>query len=219
MNHHQSLLRHRSALVGAAIAIAAGVSGCASTAKPAASSTVTVTRNATPARTATPVVPPSLAGTMPAGKAGTPRGGVLNLADVDQSNASAVAIAAMRASLGVDTRIDATRFDAQRRSAPLLAPKLAALSRGPAGGNGGIDATWTQLAAHHGYSAVTATSTPQEGQPADTPTTAVRSLTVRVISHGDRGWTSKGTPALWIVTLTREPVGWRVANVQDLGDT
>lgn len=208
--------RRTTALLGAVAVIGASMTGCS-----AAEKTATTTRTSSPAATqpTTATVPPSLAATMPPGLAGDPRGGTLDLSKVDQTNPTAVAAAQLRASLTIDTAIDTTRFDAQRRSAPLLTPKLAALSRAPAGGNGGIDARWIALAARHGYTTVTTTNTPQEGQPADTATTAVRSLTVRVTSHGDRGWTSSAPAELWIVTMTKEPAGWRVSAVQDLGQT
>lgn len=146
-----------------------------------------------------------------------PRGGGVGLATVSQGDPSSVAVAAMRASLTVDTAIDVAPLDAQRRTAPFLDTKLAALSRLPVGGNGGSDAAWVRLGEHHGYTTVAAKSTPQEGQPGDTPTTAVRSITVTVTSRGSNGWHTTGTPQLWIVTLTHEPLGWRVSDLNDLG--
>ncbi len=209
------------ALSAAALAAVVGVAGCGSSpVTPGLTVTVTAPGTHRPDSTppsAVPTVPSSLAGTVTPGKAGVPRGGGLNLAAVNQSDPTSVAVAALRASLTVDTAIDVAPLDAQRRVIPLLDTTLAALALQPVGGNGGSDATWVALGAHHGYTTVVAANTPQEGQPADTPTTAVRSITTKVTSHGAGGWRAAAPAVIWIVTLTHEPGGWRMSTLRDLG--
>lgn len=204
----------------AAVLAGAGLTGCAHSSGPSTSSTTAHSTTVASSASSSPgvaTVPPSLAVKVPTGRGGVPRGGVVNLNAVDQGDPTSVAIAMMRRSLQVDTEIDAVPLDAERRAAPLFIPKLAAIAAGPVGGNGGVDASWITLSAHHGYTTVAAAATPQEGQPADTATTAVRSLTVTVTSHGDHGWHKSAPAELWILTLTREVDGWRVQKIQDLG--
>ena len=201
--------------ITATLSAALVLTGCAA---PSTHPGNTTPPTATSASTTTPSsTPPLPTATVPAGKPGVPRGGAPNITAVHQQDASSVAASVMQTFATTDTRIDTTPFDAERRALPLLGDPLAAALRVPVGGNGGSNAAWTQLYAHHGWTTATATVVALDVPDAtgDTTTLAVRQLAVATTAHGANGWQPPATKATWIVTLRRasKRAPWRVTQV------
>ncbi|NYJ76461.1 hypothetical protein [Allobranchiibius huperziae] len=213
----------RAARTSVAITVVIGsmaLTGCADK-RTKAAVTVTVTPSHTvtsPATSsATPTIPTT---TLPAGRAGTPRGGAPDLGGVNQKDASAVAASVMRVFATQDTALDTTTLDAERRAEPLLGAPLAAAVKLPLTGNGGGGAAWTVLTAHHGWTTAVAKTVPMTDVPdqtGDSPTLAVRQVDVTSTGHGTGNWTSKPATAVWIVTCRRTAATapWRVTQVYD----
>lgn len=151
--------------------------------------------------------------TAPATAKGTPRGPLPEPDRVDQSNAAAVAVAYLRTAETIDTRIDNSRNDAQRRAARWLTPDLAQeLAKGLPGGAG-----WAELEKKSAWTKAEVTDvTPSGGDPTAGLTSA-RVLQVEVTTYG-RGRKAIGTAVTTTtaVTLQRasESKPWRVSDMQ-----
>ncbi|MFF9483024.1 hypothetical protein [Streptomyces sp. NPDC014733] len=164
-----------------------------------------------PAPTAHPTATYSPPPTMPTGKPGTPKGGLPK--DVDEKDATAVAKAIAEVAFTYDTQLDRTRADAQRRTARWLTPAYAKTALGqpvaPPGAN------WDQMAAHHGYTTVTARQA-HDTAPAGTPTSAYRQFEVTVKFRGRGSWT--GPDEHWVtwLHLTRSTASspWRADSMR-----
>ncbi|MFL4496491.1 hypothetical protein ACJ6WD_35415 [Streptomyces sp. VTCC 41912] len=169
----------RLAAAAATVLVAAAAAGCGSqddnTPTPAPS-------HSSPAPTARPTATYSPPQAMPSGKAGTPKGLPTT---VNEEDATAVAHALAVTAFTYDTALDRTPADAQRRAGRWLTPAYAktALAQ-PVAPPG---ASWNQMAAHHGYTAVTARQA-HDTAPASTQTSAYRQFEVTVQFRGRDGW-------------------------------
>lgn len=153
---------------------------------------------------------------VPTGKAGVPRGGVLDpgaVKDRGGKGADAVADAVAATFYRHDTRLDTSPADAGRRAAPWLTPAYAAALAAPRPGGGG--AAWLELADHDGYTTTAVTTVTESGAPPDTGTAAYRQRQVIVTAHGSAGWTRRpDTHALFIrLTRTDPDAPWKVQAV------
>jgi hypothetical protein len=133
---------------------------------------------------------------------------------VDGSSASAVSKAFARASFLQDTRIDRSPSDAARRAARWARPSYAAELSSPGRAPGG--AAWNAMAAHDGYTTVTATQNDDDGRPPDELRRAYRAWDLTLTPRGAAGWTGKKRHEVMYVTLTRRggDAPWRVASEQ-----
>lgn len=151
--------------------------------------------------------------TAPATAKGTPRGPLPEPDRVDQSNAAAVAVAYVRTAETIDTRIDNSRNDAQRRAARWLTADLAQeLAKGLPGGAG-----WAELEKKSAWTKAEVTDvTPSGGDPT-AGLTSDRVLQVEVTTYG-RGRKAIGAAVTTTtaVTLQRasESKPWRVSDMQ-----
>lgn len=146
---------------------------------------------------------------VPTGKQGVPRGNFPS--HVDSRDATAVSKAFARASCLSDTRLDVSPFDAPRRAARWATPAYAGKLSQPGVQPGG--AVWQAMAAHHGYTTVTAVPNQDDGRPADQLRRARRAWSLTITGHGDGGWTGQSRQQVMYVTLTRAggQAPWRVA--------
>ncbi len=182
---------------------------------PATSSSAQKSAAAPPAPTmagsASGAAAPKAADTTTAGPhhAASPRGGVAEWSAADTPDQVAGKYAAM--TWAVDTVTDQGPIAAQYRAAQYATEDLAhqLQSGGPANGGG---ASWSTLAAHHGWTtaAVEVTSTPDAP---DTPTAKFRQVVVSITAHGAAGWTDPHLyPAqVMFVQLSPASSGWRVS--------
>ncbi len=167
----------------------------------------TVTSTARPTQSAfTPRPLP----TYPAGRAGTPAGGIPPATTLTSPDPDVVARAALTATWTSDTALDTSPADAARRALPwlggALARTVAAAARPIAPG-----ATWNTWAAHHAHTVVVVAPVSDE-HPPDTASTADREYLLTVTPVGP-GW--HGTPAIAVVNLqlTRTGHSWRVTQL------
>jgi hypothetical protein len=166
----------------------------------------------------TPPTPTTVINTLdpqniPAGKTGQPRGGVIEASTVNNTNADAVATAAVETMYRYDTRLDNTPMDATRRARPWLTSDYAVAVAKPMPGDGGAD--WITLAKHDGYTITSVKDAHDDGAPPDDPTHASRQRVVTVIPHGSAGWTSPPTVVTVFVTLVRptSSAPWQISGV------
>lgn len=112
-----------------------------------------------------------------------------------------------------DTVVDRTPADAARRAAKLATPTLAQQLRAAvsAAAPGAQWQTWT---AHHAYTRVQLLPNHDNGQPADTTTTAVRSWQVQVTPVGDNGWTGSPQTLVVYLALTKSAGQWAVSDLR-----
>jgi hypothetical protein len=153
---------------------------------------------------------PKPASPVPTGKPGLPEGGLVDPATVNQRDADAVGQAALTDMYRQDTTIDTSPTDALRRSVPWLSTHYrTALAAAQPHGAG---STWTSWTAHHAYTRVTVTLEHDYGQPADTPTLALRIYAVTVTPTGRDTWHGTPTSTAVFLTLTRPDARqpWRV---------
>ncbi len=203
-------------LIGVVLAVAA--SGCAPTASPAPAVTVPATLSSAPTRAATAApmttARPFAPTPVPTGRAGTPAGGLPPTSTLTSANPDVAAVAGLTAYHRADTALDLGPADTHRRTLPWTTGQLADGIRGdrPVTGPG---ATWTTLAAHHGYSIVTVRRAYDDGAPTDTRTAVYRQFTVTTTPHGRDGWTGPPVTHTDFLTLTRTGSGWRIAGLQD----
>ncbi|KJY44112.1 hypothetical protein VR41_00035 [Streptomyces sp. NRRL B-1568] len=183
------------AAAAASVTLALALTGCGSSHK----DTGAGPKASTPPPTSRPNANYSPAPALPKGKAGTPKGGLPK--DVDAKDATAVAQAIAVANRTYDTDLDASPADAQRRTVQWLSDTLAknvtdarSLSQ--------PDAAWRTMAAHHGYTTVTAKRAYDDQQP-DSATEAFRQFEVTVTTLGRDDW--KGPTDTWVqwIHLTR----------------
>lgn len=212
----------------AALALVLMASGCGDEPAPGTSSTTAApTTSSAPPRGTTPAQDPTSsttsssaptategrATTPPSTAKGTPRGPLPRPGSVDERNAAAVATAYLQTTETIDTKVDTSRSDAQRRAARWLTPDLAReVANGLPGGAG-----WAQLAKKSAWTKATVTDvTPSGGDPTQ-GLTADRVLQVEVTTYG-RGRKPLGDPVstTTAVTLQRasESKPWRVADMQ-----
>lgn len=146
------------------------------------------------------------------GKRGTPRGGLVSPADVEGTNAAAVADAYVRTTLTIDTRLDNSHTDAQRRAKRWLAPELAQrLSQRLPGASG-----WHRMTKDDTWTAATVTDvTPAGGD----PTKGLRSerlmeATVSTHTKGSKKPTTRRTTMGVTLERDAENKPWRVTGMQ-----
>lgn len=169
--------------------------------------------SSTTTSSSSPTATAGRATTPPSSAKGGPRGPLPKPGSVDESNAAAVAAAYVQTVETVDTKVDASRSDAQRRAARWLTPDLA---REVAGGLPG-GAGWNELTKRSAWTKASVTDvTPSGGDPTK-GLTADRVLQVEVTTYG-RGAKRLGKPvtSTTAVTLQRasDSKPWRVANMQ-----
>jgi hypothetical protein len=153
---------------------------------------------------------------LPIGSKGTPEGGVLRPADIDQKHADAVARGTLTVMWTFDAVIDSGPHDASVRAADAgwltktYASRLRAHRPRSAPGT-----QWNEWASHRAYTVVTLQKTEDAARPADTDTEAWRQWTVTATPSGRDGWSGKPTTVVTYVQLTRTAAGeaWRVDDV------
>lgn len=114
-----------------------------------------------------------------------------------------------------DTRLDRSPQDAARRASAWMTPALAARQAVVTGGGG---LAWSQLAVVDGYTTAAATLD-TEPPPAVATGQTVRRVFVTVMGVTAVAATGASGPAVWrqswvvLISLTRLPQGWRVAQL------
>jgi hypothetical protein len=157
-------------------------------------------------------VPPSWTPeNVPTGKPGTPAGGIPDPAAVDDADPDAVAVAALTGMFSMDTAIDLSPSDADRRAIPWLSEAFADGVRAGSPDGGGAD--WITLADHQGYTLVDQVlDVSEDGAPADSDQAAYRIYQVTYTPTGRDGWTGEQVTSSYYLTLTRadSTQPWRV---------
>ncbi|MQS16445.1 hypothetical protein F7Q99_30685 [Streptomyces kaniharaensis] len=183
----------------AAVLLAALVSSCSLGhplgSKPAPSITTT-----------DPVAPP-----LPPGRTGTPAAGLPDFGKVDGTDPAAVAQAALTAMWTVDTDIDTSLMDAEKRATPMFTAQRAsgAASMAPRAQPGNVWNTW---ASHHAFTTVQARQSHEDGGPTGSPTTAYQRWVITVTPKGRDGWTAQPEIHVALVVLLRDDTTqpWRL---------
>lgn len=173
--------------------------------------TTTSTTSTTPSSNTTPSE--GRATTEPAKATGTPRGPLPEVDRLDGRNAAAVAAAYVQTIETIDTRVDRSRSDAQRRAVRWLIPELASeVENGLPGGAG-----WSTLTKKDGWTKATVTDVTPSGADPTKGLTADRVIQVEVTTYG-RGHKAIGQPTASTVAVTlqraTESKPWRVAGMQ-----
>lgn len=135
-------------------------------------------------------------------------------AEVDETDAEAVADAVAVALSVRDTRTDATSTAAAARAARWYAPDLA--STVPDGGTelARPPRRWSAMVARGAWDVVEDVDRVGD-DPVDTPTTARRTRTVRVHATDASGWVGLVSTRRYWLTLVRTPEGvWRVSSLR-----
>lgn len=149
----------------------------------------------------------------PAKGTGTPRGPLPKTDTVDERNAAAVAAAYVQTIETIDTRIDNSRSDAQRRAAHWLRPDLVdEVVKGLPSGAG-----WGALAKKSAWTKAAVTDITPSGTDPRKGLIADRVVKVEVTTYGrDRKPIGKPTTSTEVVTLERatESKPWRVTDMQ-----
>lgn len=173
--------------------------------------TTTTTTSTTPSSNTTPSE--GRATTEPAKATGTPRGPLPQVDRLDGRNAAAVAAAYVQTIETIDTRIDRSRSDAQRRAMRWLIPELAnEVENGLSGGAG-----WSTLTKKGAWTKATVTDVTPSGADPTKGLTADRVIQVEVTTYGrDHKTIGQPTTSTVAVTLQRatESKPWRVAGMQ-----
>lgn len=135
------------------------------------------------------------------GQSGSPRGGRIELADVDQRDPDAVADAVALTAYRYDPRVDNSPMDALRRATPWLTADYAEAANQPMPGGGGAD--WLALIKNDGYTSSTIEDASEADQPPDTADAAYRQRLLTVTTHDAGGEvTHTQTDVLWLVLST-----------------
>lgn len=194
----------RHGVLSAAVAAGLLCAGCSTPAPAPVPAPVRVAPSPFPSAV---VAPPGVA----PGRAGTPRGAPT--APVNAHDPAAVAARFAATTVIVDTAIDRSSADAQRRAARWATPAYAAVLTAPVPVTGDHD--FTVLAAHHGFTTAALVSNADDGRPPDLPLTAARSFTVTATGHGAHGWTQARPAQVMYVFLARTgpAAPWRVERV------
>ena len=187
------------------------LTACSSTDEPPAGETSA--SEVSPTATATPD-PSNTQSAAPTGASGDPRGGLIDPATVDTSDADQVADAVVTTMETADTRIDVTPMDASRRAEPWLTPQYLETILQPIPGGGG--AGWIELDANDGYTTTTLSDATEMGQPEDTDTEAFRARAAATERLGADGWTGESTQSVYYVFLVRDSAEdpWLVDGIQ-----
>ena len=223
-------MRRRALPMAATACVLVLVTGCGAQTPPAPEPTTSAPAPdpTTPPRTAAVPVPPAGTGppgtgapvapgvtasapAMPTGAGGRPRG--LPTVVVDPTNPDSVAMAFATTTFAYDTAHDVSEFDAQVRAADYATPAYAAQLRTPLARTG--SAVFTTLAAHQGFTTVTARKNSDDGAPPDGLRAAARSYGLVVTGHGTAGWTAPVDASTIYVFLTRTggSAPWQVDRV------
>ncbi|WP_346008609.1 hypothetical protein [Janibacter terrae] len=184
-----------------------------SNAPPRGSTPAQDSTSSTTAPSSAPTAAEGRATTPPSTAKGTPRGHLPKPGSVDERNAAAVAAAYLQTTETIDTDVDTSRSDAQRRAARWLTPDLAReVAKGLPGGAG-----WAQLTKKGAWTKAAVTDvTPSGGDPTKGLTTD-RVLQVEVTTYGrSRKPLGDAVTTTTAVTLRRasESKPWRVADMQ-----
>jgi hypothetical protein len=167
-------------------------------------------RHTTP-KPAPPTATNPVAAPIPAGREGIPKAGLPDLGKVDGADPAAVAGAALSTLWTIDTAIDTSRYDAEKRAAQLYTPEQAAglTAASPRAVPGGDWALW---AAHQAYTTVSVQQSHEDGAPEDGPTLVHQRWVVTATPHGRDGWTGQPelTTAFIILARADTTQPWRV---------
>ncbi|WP_191563320.1 hypothetical protein [Janibacter melonis] len=181
------MTRPRAAITRAAAALLLTACGddpapVAQTSAAAPSTSSTAPRGGPSSSTTSTAAEPEGRPTAPKGTPGRPRGGVVDPRDVDDAKASEVAQAYARTTSTIDTRIDRSYSDAQRRATRWLDPKIAKeLEQDlPA------DPSWSQLAKDQAWTTARTQDVSPDGS-APTGLNASRVIEVTVTTKGAGG--------------------------------
>ncbi|MFD8756051.1 hypothetical protein ACFV0O_34505 [Kitasatospora sp. NPDC059577] len=164
-------------------------------------------------RPAPPPVPSSdpVAAPLPQGRGGIPAGGLPDFGKVDGNDPAAVAEAALTTMWTVDTDIDTSLMDGERRAAPMFTARRAegAAATTPRAQPGDLWNTW---ASHHAFTTVQARQSHEDGGPSDGPTTAYQRWAVTVTPRGRDSWTGPSEVHVALVVLLRDDTArpWRL---------
>ncbi|MFF7995067.1 hypothetical protein ACFZDG_35520 [Kitasatospora xanthocidica] len=151
---------------------------------------------------APPTATDLVAAPIPAGREGSPKAALPDLGKVNGADPSAVAGAALATIWTIDTTLDASRYDAEKRAVQLYTPQRAAgLHEVSPRAVPGAD--WAVWAAHQAYTTVAVQQSHEDGGPEDGPTLLHQRWVVTVTPHGRDGWTGQAGLTIAFVTLTR----------------
>lgn len=131
-------------------------------------------------------------------------------ASIDQTNPDQVADLFVRTICSLDARTDTSASAGLMRARSLMSADLAAAyaDGSPSGGVG----LMTSLAEHDGYTLVSISAV-LDGQPEDTPTTAMRGRSVTRTPTGRDGWSGAPEILAYFLTMTFEDGAWRVSQM------
>lgn len=189
------------------IAVALVLTGCSEESQERATEQSTTATS--PAASAGPSLTPAPPSTVPPGKPGTPRGGVVK--GVLPTNASSVANAYAVTVYTQDTRLDASPNDAARRARGWMTPDLARSYATGLPGSGGEP--WRQLAAAGGYTKVSATEVDAR-QENDLRVGRDVLVTVNRLRGNDQPLGAPDTVLVSMVLVRESPAApWRVLKV------
>lgn len=189
-------MKHPQIAAGLALTGALVVAGCSDPEPPPVPTTP-------PASTAPTAVPPNWTPeNVPTGAPGTPAGGVPDPATVDDADPDAVAVAALTAMFSMDTAIDLSPSDADRRAIPWLSEAFADGVRAGSPSGGGAD--WIALTEHQGYTVVDQVfDVSEDGAPTDSDQHVYRIYQVTYTPTGRDGWTGEPVTYYYYLTLIR----------------
>lgn len=113
----------------------------------------------------------------------------------------------------MDTALDTSALDSQRRASWLMTTRLARQVQGGVERTGG--SRWDTAAAHRAWSTSALTSSGQGRDSQGTPTLTGGCLDARVTWHSESGWTQVDPVTTYCLTLSRaDPSSaWAVANI------
>ena len=136
--------------------------------------------------------------------------------DVNQTDATAVALAGVRATEQSDTLLDSDPNGTAHRAIAWLAPSFAATVRHapPVAAPG---AQWNTWATHHAYLRVS-TALGGDDHPRDTARSALRQVIATIHPIGRDQWRGAAYTDVVFVALTRLAVGWRLSSIQVSAD-
>lgn len=141
---------------------------------------------------------------------------------VDRRDASAVVTAAVTVMTRMDTALDTSALDSQRRASWLMTPRLARQVQGGVERTGG--GRWDKAGAHRAWSTSALTRSGQGRDSQGTPTLTGGCLDARVTWHSTDitgstgstdGWTQVDPVTTYCLTLSRadSSSAWAVANI------
>lgn len=212
MSTHRAYLSRGAALAAAAAILAAcgadpAPPATSTTQAPATSSTTPRPESSQSSSSGTSAGRP----TAPTGRKGTPRGGLVDPKTVDETSASDVAQAYARTAWTIDTRIDKSHADAQRRAQPWLDAQLAKELTQPLP----IGTGWADLVKTKAWTTAKTEDVSPDGS-APTGLTATRVIQTTVTTKTASGKTIGKPEAITVLldlTRTSDDKPWRVTKI------